>query len=82
VAGHSLNEAEKLLLRPGLLDITSKRISSVDRSVEPAFTRGTLIQATLTPIAFKTRIITYLPNIESTLRLARQKELLKRKLIL
>jgi hypothetical protein len=37
VAGHSPNEAEKLVLGPGHLDMTSKRTSSADGSVEPAF---------------------------------------------
>jgi hypothetical protein len=42
VAGHSPNEAEKLVLGPGHLDMTSKRTSSADGSVEPAFARRTL----------------------------------------
>jgi hypothetical protein len=82
VAGHSPNEAEKLLLGLGLLDMTSKRTSSADGFVEPAFARRTLVRATLTPMAFKTHIITYLPNMEFALRLTRRKALLKRKLIL
>jgi hypothetical protein len=43
VAGHSPNEAEKLVLGPGHLDMTSKRTSSADGSVEPAFARRTLL---------------------------------------
>lgn len=38
-----LNEVEKLVLRPGHLNMTSKRTSSADRSVKPVFARRTLV---------------------------------------
>lgn len=82
MAGHSLNRAEKPVLGPGNLDMTSKGRSSVEGSFEPAIARRTLAQATLTPMAFRTYIITYLPNMEFAPRLAIREKLLKRRLIL
>jgi hypothetical protein len=82
VAGRSPNGAETLVLGPGYLDMTFKKTISADGSVEPVFARRTLDQEILTPMAFKTRIITYLPNMEFALRPIRRRELLKKELIL